>query len=42
MGHFLPAGIGPHVYIVISREAGHSPWLTFLAGLQLPWGYEDA
>ena len=42
MGHFLPAAIGPHVSGVISREAAHSPGLTFLAGLQLPWGYEDA
>ena len=36
MGHFLPDAIGPHVSIVVSREAGHSPWLTFLRVYKFP------
>ena len=36
MDHLLPAAIRPHVSIVVSREAGHSPWLTFLRVYKFP------
>ena len=36
MGLHGPLFTGRYVSSVVSREAGHSPWLTFLAGCNFP------